>query len=174
MIPTGLKPYAYLAIALALVVSHAWAWRQGGMVNDAAWTKRENADLLYANKRIKELVTEREKKQKAHDERIAELASEHQKEIQDAKAQRDRDIAAARAGALRLRIPTAIAGSDRSPSAEAIPAACVGNGGSPGELPGEVASNLLEFAHDADEVARQLATCQAVILEDRRLCNGGE
>lgn len=176
MIPTVFKPYLLLAVAIAWAASLLWVgiWQNkaGRVAERVDWQEQQNEDLRLANERIKELVTAAQEKERAHTQRIADISVAHTKEINDAKVLRDRDVAAARSGAIRLRFSqSGGAVSDRSPVAPAgaAPGGC--DGCPPGELPGPLAAALYELAHDADDTARQLAACQQVIIEDRRLCN---
>ena len=100
----------------------------------------------------------------AHDKRLTDIGTHYKKEFEDAEIRRKADVDAARRGALRLRIPGAVC--PVVPGAAASPSRSDGEASA--ELPGPVAADLLTLAHDADEVVRQLASCQAVVESDRR------
>lgn len=150
--------YVLAAAAGAAVLFGAWWWhtsRVDAAVEEALTAERNRltAELLVAERRIHDL-------ERQHAETLALLGQHYQKEFQDAEARRKADVAAARDGALRLRVPGTLC---PGPGGEAAAAAGGSDGAAGGELPGAVAADLLELVHDADRNARQLAACQAVI-----------
>ena len=159
--------YVLAAAAGAAILFGAWWWHTSTVdaAVEAALTAERNrltAELLEAERRIHDL-------ERQHAETLALLGQHYQKEFQDAEARRKADVAAARDGALRLRVPGTFC---PGPGGEAAAAPGGGDGAAAGELPGPVAADLLELAHDADEVARQLAYAQSVIRAQREACNG--
>lgn len=158
--------YFLAAAAGAAVLFGAWWWHTSAVdaaVEEALTTERNRltADLLVAERRIHDL-------ERQHAETLALLGQHYQKEFQDAEARRKADVAAARDGALRLRVPGTLC---PGPGGEAAAASSGGDGSQAGELPGPIAADLLDLAHDADQVARQLALAQSVILAQRETCN---
>lgn len=161
--------YVIAAAAGVAVVVGAWWWHTSRVdaAVEAALTAERNrltAELLVAERRIHELERE-------HAEKLALIGQVYQKEFQHAEELRRTDVARARDGALRLRVPGTLC---PSPAGEAGPAAAGGDGPAQGELPGPIAADLLELAHDADQVARQLTAAQAVIEAQRRTCNAAQ
>lgn len=158
--------YFIAAAAAVGVVLGAWWWHTSA-VNDAveaaltAERNRLTAEILVVERRIRDLERE-------HAEKLALIGQHYQKEFQNAEALRLADVARARDGALRLRIPGTFC---PGPNAETATASSGGDGAQAGELPGPVAADLLQLAHDADQVARQLAYAQSVIVQQQETCN---
>jgi hypothetical protein len=179
------NPYLLLGLAIAWGISlfavGVWQHKAGVTAERVQWQERETTALLAANQEITRLNAEARKNEADHAARLAAISTRYQEELTHAKAQRDRDIAAARAGARRLQFAAAGACADASARPEAGPAAgrCDGEarsqlrdaaGGDILALPGDISASLYTLAHDADDLARQLMAAQAVILEDRALC----
>ena len=103
-----------------------------------------------------------------HAAALADVSTNFQKELSNANKQRAADIAAVRAGALRLRVqyPASIYAIGDRP-AETGPGAGGCDGPKGAELPESIVADLLGLAADADDVTRQLTACQRVIIEDR-------
>lgn len=166
--------YLYLIAAMlwALSLGAVGVW-QNGAGHDAErvlWKDREVEELRLANAEIERLHADALAAEHRHAKNIADISVGYQKEINNARVQRDREVAAARSGALVLRFGAAA--SEAGPGLRT--ATCSGSGGrdgsAPGELPRAIAADLLDIVGDADDVARQLAACQRVVDEDRRLC----
>lgn len=154
------------AVAIAAVIGSGWWWHTSA-VNDAveaaitAERNRLTAELLVVERRIRDLERE-------HAEKLALIGQHYQKEFTNAEALRIADVARARDGALRLRVPGTFC---PGPNSQAATAAGGSDGAQAGELPGPVAADLLQLSHDADQVARQLAYAQSVIVQQQETCN---
>ena len=94
---------------------------------------------------------------------LAQDGAEYQKQIDIAHQIRDRDVAAARAGAIKLWIATHPGSSGDGSAPKASTAPGVGDGETRAELPPAVTSDLLALADDADAVVRQLTACQTIV-----------
>ncbi len=166
-----MNPYVILGIVIAWIASlGAVGWWQnaaGHTAERVTWQARENKELQDANASIKRLEEAARAAEQAHATELAKIGENHQKEIADAQAQKDRDVAAARAGRIVLRIPAPCKAADGSQPAKTPAAPGVGDGGTTAELPRSVTEDLLSLANDADAVVRQLGECQAVIRSDR-------
>ncbi len=177
-----------LIVVLALVVGgmyevksfiddvDAKAYARGVKETEATYAQRDNAALKVANARIAELTDAVRAAEQEGQRKLDLIAQQREKDRLNAKAQRDRDVAAARAGTLVLRDPgqsnTACApAGDRSSPAEAGASAGSGDGRAKTGLSGEAAEFLLTLTDDADDIARQLAAAQQVIAQDRLTCN---
>lgn len=165
---------AIIAVALIGYYNH----HVNGLIDEAVskertlWQAQAAKDREAATNKIAEITQRERAKEQASTAIINAQAAKHQKEIQDEKDQRRRDVAAARSGALKLRDPgtttSACAGSSRTgPPATT---ASQRDGASLTELSAEATEFLLELANDADAVARQLTSAQAVIGEYQRVC----
>ncbi len=154
----------------------AKAYKRGKDECTAAYAQRDNQALREANAEIQRLQNAARAAEQQHAQDLAAIAAQRSKEKADAEDRRKRDIAAARDGSLRLRDPGAAAGCP-APSGLGLrppPGAGAGRGDgpAPGQLSGAATEFLLELVNDADDVARQLASCQAVVTKDRAAING--
>jgi hypothetical protein len=166
------NPYLILAAVLVWLASSAgvgyWQNQAGHAAERGKWQARENEQLTTANAKIMELQEAARAEERAKAQAVAAISEKYEKEKIDAAAQKARDIAAARAGALSLRIPApSCPGAGGGETGAAPAAAGERDGRAPGELPREVTANLLALADDADEVVQQLSACQAVVRADR-------
>jgi hypothetical protein len=139
--------------------------------------KRDNLQLqaAVAAQRAAEVRAAQAERDAATAQSVA--SSNYRKGVDDGRKKTAALIAAARAGELRLRDP-----GDRPGSSPACPpatgpastaAAPAGGDGAAGDQLSAAASEfLLAFAGEADDLTRQLAAAQAVIVSDRALCNG--
>lgn len=158
-----------LAVVLALIGAYVYGRSDGQDIERAATMARDNAALTAAATRIREAEERRRAAEHGHARRLDEIATDYQREKANAKMQNDRLLADLRDGRVRLRIAAErAAAGDRDTSGQASAAACRSDGAAGGELPGPTSADLLALADDADAIVRQLASCQAVIVEDRK------
>ena len=150
-------------------------FQRGKKETEAAYAERDNEQLRTALDRVKQLEDEARAKERAHAIELARIDKQRQQEKADARKQAERDSADVRSGALKLRDPGAptcpsIGGTGLRPA----PGASAGGGdGTAGtDLSAAAAGFLLGLANEADDVARQLASAQAVIVEQITTCNG--
>lgn len=172
-------------IAVALIVWGAslfgvglWQRHDGESAANLSWEARYNTEVSQAAQQIKTAEDAVRKAEQAHAAKLSYISATYQKELVDAKAQHARDLAAIRAGTIRLRDPAYTAPVPACPGAAPQTAATAGgcDGGKTGEFPGSSAGFLsggaseflIGLANDADDVARQLAACQRVVTEDRQ------
>lgn len=154
----------------------AKAYARGKHETEAAYAKRDNKALQAANAEIQRLQNLARAHEHEDAERLAKIDQQRAEDAKNAKAQRDRDVAAARSGAIGMRDPgqaarcAAASGVSTGPAAE--PAAGERDGGAAGGLSREAVQFLLVLADDADDVAKQLASAQAVIRQDHQTCGG--
>lgn len=132
------------------------------------WEKRESTELQAANQKIYALEEAARVAESAHALALAAIGTKHAKEIEDARKQKERDVADARSGRIVLRYPSPCKASSGGISAPAAAAPSVRDGAETAELPREITADLFALANDADEVVRQLSACQAVIFDDRK------
>lgn len=176
MIP---QPYRILAGVLLWLASlfavGVWQHHAGVVGERVTWQARETTQQATAAAQFKALSDAARAADQKHAADMAALAADYERKLSDANKQRAADIAAVRAGAIRLRDPGATMPACPGATAQASPAAGRGDGAAPGQLPpapagllsGQTSEWLIDFAADADDVARQLAACQQVIARDR-------
>jgi prophage endopeptidase len=104
--------------------------------------------------------------EQAHAKALDIVKTNYAKETANAKTQRDKDVAAAHSGALRLRDNAASSGVCNDSKA----ATTTGGSDAPkgADLSPAAAEFLLALADDADAVVRQLSACQQIINSDRK------
>lgn len=180
----ALPTWAIYALAAAAALGALWyayttidgrGYARGKAETESRYQTRDNKALQDALARVQALQAEVRAREAQHQAAIDQIEAKRKQEAQDAKRQRDRDVAAARDGALKLRDPGAAAGTahcDRSPGPAPGTAAAGSDDRAPGELSGAAAEFLLSLVHDADDVARQLGAAQQVIRAQIRACNG--
>lgn len=148
-------------VLLALLAALAWAYGRGAADRNAVWegmlAKRE-VDNALALAKVEARARQVEQGWMGA---YAELAGQLQKEKESVEAHRDRLLAAARSGGLRVPSCSATPGVP-----QATPGAAGGDAAAGGEFPGAAgaAPDLTEFlireAARADGIAAQLAACQ--------------
>lgn len=154
----------------------AKAFERGRKQAEAAYAQRDNEALRSAHAEIDRLNLRIRAQEDQLTAKGAEIDQRRQKEIDDARAQRERDIVAVRAG-FRLRDPgcagsaTGIPGSAGSSGRAPATAPGVGDDAARCRLSGEATEFLLGEADRADEVVRQLGAAQELIREYRRILN---
>lgn len=174
-------PYRIAIVAALWLGSLAavglWQRHDGIATVEAKWQAREAKQQAAAAARYKKLYDAYRKAEQDNAAALAEIATKLEKERTDANKQHAADIAALRAGTLRLRDPgSAAVPACRGSAAETGPASSGCNGCASGQLPaapagllsGQASEFLVDLAADADDVARQLAACQQVIINDRK------
>lgn len=184
---TTLLIYAGIAIAVLLALwglVHAWnsfvsgveerGYERGQKATEALYAKRDNEALTKAQARVSELQAIVDGIHKEYAAKLAQVASDEFKRGRQYAENRARNAAAVAAGE-RLRDPGATACTARpggSPAGAPGPAAGVSDGAAPGELSAALTGFLLDLADEADDVARQLASAQAVIVAQQKACGG--
>jgi prophage endopeptidase len=169
-----MNPYLIIGLMAAWIASLVgvgyWQNEAGHVAERTKWQTRENNELREANAKILRLEEDARKAERDHGAVLAAISTHYEKELGDANKRREADHAAVRAGTLRLRDPnTAGLRACGSVMPETSPRAGGRDGRAPGELSGAAAEFLLDLAHDADNVARQLAACQGVVTADRQM-----
>lgn len=166
-----MNPWVMIAIGLAWAFSLAgvgfWQNDAGHTEERAAWVERENTELRTANSKITELNDKARAEEVAHANRMSGISTQYQKDLKNAQAQREKDIAAARLGSISLRFTPRSENPGRSPGGETSASASGCDGGATSELPREIVADLFALADDADQVAQQLNACQQIIKSDR-------
>lgn len=169
MIP-AYRILAVLAVWVASMLAVGYWQRNDGAARcEAAWQDRSRQEASIAATRTQALQNAARQQEQQSATAMAAISADYETRIHDAQTLHDRDVAAARSGALRLRYvyPAPALPAGGNPIAETGAGTSGRNGSSGGELPGEIAAGLYGLADDADAIARQLAACQAVVRQDR-------
>lgn len=167
-----MNPYAIIGLLLAWILSLAgvgyWQNEAGHIAEHDTWQTSENGELRTANDRIKTLEEGARKAEQDKAKALDAISTDYERKLSDANKQRAADAAAVRAGSLRLRDPssTGLHACGSLPT-EAATGPGQRDGGAAGELSAAASGFLLDLANEADDVARQLAACQRVVIEDR-------
>lgn len=166
------NPWVLLGIVLTLIGTHTavgvWQRHDGAAAVTAAYEARDNKAAQVAAAKILELENTNRQIENDHAEMLAAIGEAHEKDRSALEVQRNRDVDAARSGALRLRDPGAKPAACPSGVPGPAPAPGVGDGPAPGELSRELVEFLTGEANRADGVAEQLGHGQAVIRADRQ------
>ena len=174
------EPYRLLAVLILWAASLAtvgiWQRHDGEASVTATWQARETKEQQAAAAQFKSLSDAARAAEQKYTNEMATLASNYERKLSDANKQRISDLAALRAGTLRLRDPgTSHVSTCPSSTAQAGTSPGRSDGSTPSQLQAtangllstDASQFLINFAADADDVARQLAACQQVIEQDR-------
>lgn len=167
-----MNPWIALGLVLAWIASLAgvgyWQNDAGHTTERVAWQARDNAALAEANSKLHDTEEKYRRIEQSHAADLAAISGNYQKELKDASQKTADLIAANRAGAFRLRDPGATACSPhRSILSETAASSGGRDGGTQAELSGTAAEFLLGLTGEADDTARQLSACQAIVKADR-------
>jgi hypothetical protein len=154
---------AVAAVALALFLNriHHAGVERGRAEIQAKWDADRARQLEAAVK----AEAENRAKEEGMAASVAAVATHYSKENVRAKAE-SADLRRRLAdGSVRLTVPGACSGGDST----AAPAGPAGgsDGRTAGELPASLAATLSAIGAEADEVARQLGACQAILRSER-------
>lgn len=172
--------YGYLVAAIvfagAITGSYFKGRADGAIIVRSEYVQRDiKAAQDYAAKE-KTLQEAYRAKEAEWSQKFVSASRTYQKGIANAANQRLSDLAAIDAGALRLRDPGSIGKACGDKSSETAPGASGNNdsarSGLQAEASGMVLSEqtskwLIDFAHEADSVVRQLTACQRILIEER-------
>lgn len=175
MIP---KPYLILGLVVILATSHLGALMFGrNMANNAAKAKLQKeteAKLVQMRELMTEnlrLSNEVRAKESAHASKLASVSQTYQEQLQNVRLEKDKFISSVRAGTVKLHIPKSTRPVSSYPTLGQVNAtASRCDASAESELPRDVTEFLYSEASRADEVVNQLSACQAIVLEDRRIC----
>ena len=164
--------YLLLAIlAGALVAFAGWKGYKLGKENErAVWLKKQVIEVSQASTRIKELEEEARVSESEHALKLATISNDLNGVINDIETLNDsvsndaRDIARVRFGIDSLQARRSEEGAVSAPTRECN-----------GETITELSPEVFRFVYDGfatcDQIVEQLTAAQAVIVEDRRVCN---
>lgn len=173
---TQLKALLLLFVMAALMVAGFLLYKVGradGMkLERVAWQDRELKEVASANAKIIDLTTRARAAEKNGAENVAVIGMDLEKE----KRAHEKTEAARRLALLSgaERVSVAVTGC-QDPGRGAGSEAPAGAGEPPAArafLHPQVAADLEQLAGEADDTARDLNACLAVVAEDRRIVNG--
>ena len=172
-------------VAIVAVLGALWwiysgiderGYQRGKSETETTYAKRDNKQLVDAQQKILDLQADIRTRESKGDADQAAISATYQEQLSHAHAETDRLVDAVRRGDVRLRDPganvAACAGGGDGGRTTVAGAAGGRDGPAGGELSREAAEFLLSEAGRADAIVRQLAAAQAVILNDRKICNG--
>lgn len=171
-----INPWVLLGLLIAWIGSMATVgyWQNGvGKESErVVWQARENVELSEANAMIIMLQNKAREDEATHNQVLADISRTYQERINDADIQKDKFIAGVRNGTIVLRQPAPrTEKASGGISSEAIASAIGRDGETNSKLSDETAEFLYTEANRADKIVEQLAACQAIVIEDRKLCN---
>ena len=173
------NPYVILAVLLtwagSLVGVGYWQRHDGEIAERVTWQAKLETQMQQANSALEAAQSAARKAEQEHAQQLADISANYQQELQDASKQHAVDVAAIRAGTLRLRDPGSHPHACESGvSQTSSPAGGrddQANSGLPGPDAGVLSDSAAGFivgeADRADRLAKQLSACQAVINADR-------
>lgn len=138
------------------------------------WQARETSELTQANALIVRIGANYAAQQARHAEEVNSISQRYQKDLRHAQTSFDADLAAVRAGALRLRDPggtaTACKGSDDHPAPSAAAAAGGSDAARGKELSDQAAEFLLSEASRADALVDKVSRLQDLARSYFKAC----
>lgn len=161
----------WVYVVLVAVVYHLSAVHiaenRGRDEANAKWEKIEALAKASSDAKIAELTQKARQQEADWQTKFAQIGVDYANDLKASEDQRAADVAAAKSGALKLRVAggcnasggSSIAQASSSPSRSDSPGVC--------ELPPETTANLLALADDADRVVRKLTRCQEIVKADR-------
>lgn len=172
------KPYLILGLVAILIASHFGALMFGrNIANNAAKAKLQKetqAKLVQMQSLMEEnmrLSNEVRAIESAHASKLASFSQAYQEQLQNVRLEKDKFISSVRAGTIKLHIPkTARPFGNNTAGAQINASASRCDASAESELPRDVAEFLYGEASRADAIVNQLQACQAIVLEDRRVC----
>lgn len=156
-----------IAFALAVALGGAW-WRghSGGLSTGRAEVQsRWDAEKLKQQDAALKAEAANRAKEQGMAASVAAVADHYSKESARAKTE-NADLRRKLAdGSVRLTVPGACPGGGGAPAPSG--SAGGGDGRTDAELPAAIAATLSAIGAEADEVARQLGACQAILRSER-------
>lgn len=159
---------AILAISAAAAFAFAVHERNVQYQKDEARYAQERKEQAEVNARAVAALNAKYRKLESDSQaRIDKLGADYDRKLKAAKARRDADLAAVRAGTLKLSFLTTSPNPDHGSVSNPSESPAGSHGASRVELPPEITASLFELANDADQAADQLRQCQAILVAER-------
>lgn len=181
LIPAPYRIVGYFVASLAVVgtvylaanKAYSWAYDNGVTAEKLMWESRESEELASANKKILDLTDKARKDEAQHNLNLATISTEYEEYKKNDKLKNDKVIADLNTGVIRLRdkyANTIGQATCTSGVSETTASTSERNGETGTELSTKTSEFLYRLASESDDVVKQLTACQAVVIEDRRLC----
>lgn len=162
--------WIYVAIALVLyhfAAIHVAEKRATDACN-AAWQKKEaQAEIAYQTK-VAELEKKARDQESQWETKITEAGVQYANDLQAQADQSSRDVADARAGALKLRVRSSCVQAGGSGGTKTSPDPGQSQPAGICELPPEVTGRLYALADDANRVTKKFNGCLAILQAERK------
>lgn len=170
-----INPWIILGVLIAwigsLVSVGYWQNGVGEESERVIWQGKENKEIKDANAKILELTYTARDKENKHNVALNDVSKTYQEKLTNVDIEKDKFIAGVRNGTIVLRQPaTRSEKAGGSIGSETIASASGRDGEARAELYDTTSEFLLSESARADKIVEQLNACQAVVLEDRRLC----
>ena len=165
-----------LVVAVAAAVNKAYNWTYNNGVNSerTTWQARESGELAAANKKILELTTDARNQEAQNAINLQTISAYYEESKRNDKVKNDKVVDDLNNGVIRLRDKYAKSTTCETTGPGRTGETATGTGERPGETGTEFSTTAAKFLYEltaeADEIVEQLSACQAVVLEDRRLC----
>lgn len=175
------NPWILLAVGAGWLASLAavgwWQHNAGAAGEKVRWEARETEIVTNANAKIIAAETRARQTEQNAALAIGAVGAKLEEVKANVLLERDRIIAASRAGTIKLRVPvTSCPSPNRNPTSAVAASPSNSDVVAPTRLYAEVdaatTDALIGLAADADGLVAQLTAAQAVIIEDRKVCNG--
>ena len=162
----------WIYVAIALVLYHFAAIHHYENVArdecNAAWQKKEQAAQAAYDAEVAKLKAQNAAKESEWQTKITEAGVQYANDLKDQQDQATADVAAARSGALKLRVRSScMQASDRGSTQTSSDSGQPQAAGTC-ELPAEVTGRLFELANDANRVANKFNACLAILQAERK------
>lgn len=166
-----INPWAILGILViwlsSLFGTGFWQNQVGHVEERIIWQAKDNTELTAANATILSMETAARNKEHAWNLQQSIIATQSEKEKQDAKIKTDAILASLSTHSMQLRDP----GHSASASGSIASGSTGGAGGHNDEAGTELSTTtsgfLISLTGEADDVVRQLTACQQTLISDR-------
>jgi len=164
--------YGYLAIAVGAVVVIGGAsmeiFSAGANSVHVKYLTRDSEAAQKNLAKIRELSEAVRSKEQQKAEELAKVSESYQRELAQNEARKNALLDDVVSGRIRLYVNTRKDGDSGKPAGETTPTACRCDGREEGGFLGQAdTAFLVSEASRADQVAKQLGACQAVVRKDR-------
>lgn len=160
-----MSPYLAGGLVVVLAATHWGVYEHGKSVERGEWKTKVAEQSQAATEKYAALESQYRAKEKESQDNAAKIGEAYEKGRSERDAEYDRTIADLNAGNLRLRKRF------QSCPASGVPGAGAGstsdNAAQGGGLSKQDQEFLIRIGREADEVAGQLASCQAQLKKDR-------